>query len=292
MNLKATFEEQDTNLKASFNEVFIIGDGSNNIQVDQEVIEESTNAVSGGAVKKYVDDVISQIPEPDDIELDTTLSQEDTAADAKATGEAIKAVKKGALTTEYYAVEIVKMAQDGLGLTLAATTSDSSGNQILTVGMLFNPVIFEDGIQHKLVDAPFDFIYANGVIWNNAHQFKRVGITSPVITAQLGINDIFWFDTTIPRLMGHSGMNEGDYELIFEDTSEEGEAEGIITVAFIVPGTHTTIYQAKALWELILANPETKLIFEYENQENIPVIDAPYSYDITPIDAGGLNNGN
>lgn len=270
----------------------MVGDGSNNLQVDQEVIEESTNAVSGGAVKKYVDDVISQIPEPDDIELDTTLSQEDTAADAKATGEAIKAVKNGALTTEYYAVEIVKMAQDGLGLAKAILQQRDSSTSTLGVGLIFYPVIFEDGIQHKLVDAPFDFIYANGAVWNNRHQFKRVGITSPVITEQLGITDIFWFDTTVQKLMGHFGMSSGNYELIFADATEEKSAKGTIVVSFNIFGLTAVALQVKGLWDLILANPETKLIFEYENQENIPVIDAPYSYDITPIDAGGLNNGN
>ena len=288
MTFNVKFDEQDTNLKASFDEVFIVGDGSNNIQVDQEVIEKSTNAVSGGAVKKYVDDVISQIPEPDDIELDTTLSQEGTAADAKATGEAIKTVKDGALTTEYYAVEIVKMAQDGLGLALARTNSIDSSSDELTVGMIFYPVIFENGVQHKLVEAPFDFIYVNGAVWNNKHQFTRVGITSPVIAEQLGVTDILWFDTTIPKIMGYFGLD--DYEITFGDASDE-ESEGTVAIVFTGTGMRQDARQAAGLCNLILTNPETKLIFESENQEIIPVIDAPYSYDATPIEAGGLNNG-
>lgn len=297
MTLKVKFDEQDTNLKASFDEVFIVGDGSNNTQVDQEVIEESTNAVSGGAVKKYVDEVISQISKPDDIEIDTTLSIGGAAADAKATGEAIKTVKNGALTTEYYAVETVKMAQNGLAQSAVRlnTNATSTGYYTyeLTVGTTFIPVIFEDGVQYKFVDAPFEYTYVNGALWNNRHQFKRVGITSPVITEQLGITDVLWFDTTIPKIMGFFGMSDGNYKLTFGDASKYGHPEGVIVVLFTIDTSTLSIAnQVKGLWDLIFANPETKLIFEYENQENIPVIDAPYSHDATPIDVGGLNNGN
>lgn len=202
-----------------------------------------------------------------------------------------------ALTTEYYAVEIVKMVQNGIAqsnVTLITNNNMDSGSYTytLTAGILFCPVTFEDGIQHKVVDAPFDFIYVNGAIWNNKHQFTRVGITSPVITEQLGITDILWFDTTIPRLMGHFGMSEGDYKVIFNDASDY-QPEGRIALVFTVGcSVQQAAYQAKGLWDLILSNPKTKLIFEYENQENIPVIDAPYSYDATPIDAGGFDNEN
>jgi hypothetical protein len=211
----------------------------------------------------------------------------------KNTKQLVEKVKNGALTTEYYAVEIVKMAQDGLGLVKTALQPESSSTDVLTVGFAFYPVIFKDGIQYKLVDAPFDYIYINGAIWSNKHQFKKVGITSPVIAEQLGITDILWFDTTLPKLMEHFGMGgSGDYEFLFMDASINGEIEGIIETIFTVLGPHMSALQVKGLWDLILANPETKLIFEYENQENIPVIDAPYTYDAIPVDIGGFDNEN
>lgn len=229
------------------------------------------------------------------VNIDSTLTIEGAAADAKATGEAIKKVKDGALTTEYYALDIVKMAQNGLAQTrtgIRSTTGNGSYAYELTVGMLFYPVTFENGVKYKLVEAPFDFIYVNQPIWNNAHQFKRVGITSPVIAQQLGINGVLWFDTTIPKIMGVFDMSEGSYKLTFGDASDY-HPEGMIVVVFTIgTSSNTTANQVKGLWDLILSNPETKLIFEYENQENIPVIEAPYVYDATPIDAGGFDNEN
>lgn len=283
MTLDVKFDEQDTTLKASFGEVFTVGDEGNNLQIDQDVIEESTNAVSGGAVKKYVDDVISQIPKPDDIELDTTLSREGAVADAKATGNAIRAVKDNASSIEYYAVNIAELVANGVGVTNVNIKSEGAGSEYrLSVGMLFFPVIFDNGVQYKLIEAPFDFIYVNQPIWKNVHQFKRAGITSPVIAQELGNDDILWFDTTIPRLMGALGMRENSYELVFGDASDY-RPEGQIEVVFTIGASMQSVAdQAKGLWDLMLANPETKLIFEYQNQKNISMYDAPFAYSVTP----------
>jgi hypothetical protein len=210
----------------------------------------------------------------------------------KNTAQLIEEIKDSTITTKYYSVNVGELITNGLGYSVIDSQSPSSSIFTLTIGALFSVVIFEDGVLHKLVDAPFDFIYANGAIWNNAHQFKRVGITSPVIAQQLGVNDILWFDTTIPKLMEHFGMTKGSYELVFGDASESEKIEGVVTVLFTIDTSFSqAAYQVKGLWEFIFANPETRFIFEYENQENIPVIDAPYIYDATPVDVGGLGNG-
>lgn len=226
------------------------------------------------ATKKYVDD---------SIKVDTTLSKEGTAADAKATGDAIVSLGDNTLSTKYYSIDIVKMKNNGVAHANTILNSQSSSNYTLTVVALFYPVIFENGVKHKLIDAPFEFIYVNQPIWMNAHQFKRIGITSPVIAQQLGVNEILWFDTTIPKILSAFDMNEGSYELKYGDASDY-HPEAQIAVQFTSKTTNgTAVYQVKGLWDLIFSNQDTKLIFEYENQENIEIIDAPFSLEAAPI---------
>lgn len=65
--------EHEQTFESEFVDVQLPGEGGNgNITVDQAVIENSKNPVSGGAVKKYVDEQISKIEIPEGESVDLT----------------------------------------------------------------------------------------------------------------------------------------------------------------------------------------------------------------------------
>lgn len=76
MNFDVDFMSQGTTFDATFGETTVIG---SNITVEQKVIEGSKNAVSGGAVKEYVDEQISniEVPEGDSVDLSNYYTKEE-----------------------------------------------------------------------------------------------------------------------------------------------------------------------------------------------------------------------
>lgn len=223
------------------------------------------------------------------IELDTTLTIEGAAADSKATGDAIGEVKQNATTTEYHSITLKPLVEGGYGHATASVIKPNSSNYTLSVGVVLGICLFENGVEHRIINAPFDFIYVGSAIWVNKHQFKRVGITSPVITENLGFNGVIWFDY-MGEILSDFGMNSNSYNFTFEDSSKYTNTGTISAVFTINTDSNESVpaYTIQYLFNEMFKHPETKLVFEYQKQENIKTIEATYNYDVAP--AGGIVN--
>lgn len=221
---------------------------------------------------------LSDIPEPggDAVEVDATLSIEGAAADAKATGDAIISLGDNTVGKTYYSIDMETLKNNGV--LVAATNISSNG---LTIAISLLPCIFENGVEYKIIDMPFKYMYFNGAVLTNRNSFTNVGIQSPVITQQLGIDRVLWIDTLYKIMCNFPDVNEsGNFS--FGDDSQAYHPEAVIKIEFNVCGSSTPLNQLRGLWEAIFATPGTKIVFEYQNQENIETVEAEYLYGTTP----------
>jgi hypothetical protein len=220
------------------------------------------------------------IPEPggSEVELDTTLSKEGVAADAKATGDAIKTKTN----IKYYAFDIATLQANGVAAAATNISSPNSGSYTLNINITIVPTIFENGVETKIIDAPFKFLNINGAVWNNKNEFRGVGISSPAIAQTLGINDILWFES-MGNVMSNFGLARENFTYKFFDNSR-GYPQGTITIQMSAFTTnYSAAQQVKGLWDAMFATPGTKIIFEYENQENIETYESRYLLEAAPI---------
>ena len=178
------------------------------------------------------------------------------------------------VTTEHYSLDIQTLKSNGY----MTWISEDSGSKLI-VSLIFVPAIMDNGVQHKIIDVPFEFINVNNVLtWSNQNKFKNVGISSPVLAQALGLNGTLWFDTII-NIMNEMGFPRKDTIFEFYDANT-GDNYGTLVIELTgTAQTHSSMTELKSLWETILEHPETKLIFEYQKQENITTYEAAYLYD-------------
>jgi hypothetical protein len=221
----------------------------------------------------YLDD----IPEVSAVEVDTTLSKEGVAADAKATGDAIVSLGDNTVGKTYYSIDFQTLKNNGLLVDALNLSSNS-----LIIAISFSPCIFENGVECKFIDIPFKYMYFNGAILTNGNSFTNVGIQSPVITQQLGIDGVLWIDTIYKIMCNFPDVNDsGNFS--FGDVSQTYHPEAVIKIEFNVYGSSTPLNQLKALWNAIFSTPGTKIVFEYQNQENIETYESKYLLEAAPI---------
>jgi hypothetical protein len=216
--------------------------------------------------------------EVEQIEVDATLSQPGAAADAKATGDVIKTKPN----IKYYAFDIATLQANGVAAAATNISSPNNNSYTLNITITIIPTIFENGVETKIIDAPFKFLNINGAVWNNKNEFRGVGISSPVITQTLGITDILWFEG-MGSVMSNFGMARDNFTYKLFDNSR-GYPQGTITIQMSAFTTnYSAAQQVKGLWDAMFATPGTKIIFEYENQENIETYESRYLLEAAPI---------
>lgn len=220
------------------------GPKGDSITVDKEMSNESENPVQNKVAKAYVDN--------------------------------------NTVVSEYYKIDVNTLKTAGLMVTEVKQESLGGGGTRLTVGFLFLASGFVDGVFVKTVEAPFEFMFIHSAFWSNKKAFKDVGILSPVIESQLGIKGILWSGTLL-SMMENIGFYDNKSTLELEDASKGDE--GRISVIFTADtNEYVAVNTTMALWTAIFSHPETKLVFEYQNQEVVPIHDAPYVYDAAPIE--------
>lgn len=242
MNYDVTFEEQNTEFDVDFGENVNIGGGTT-VPPDEQMSDTSTNAVQNKVVKAYADN--------------------------------------NTVVSKYYSIDMNTLKSNNILSSDVTYVSTGNSTYKLTIGILFAAAVLENGVIHKVIDAPFEFINMNGLVWSNKKAFKNVGISSPE-TEVLGLSGVFWLDTLI-GMIENSGFigNSGTFELSDVSKNDSGVVSIIITAT---TQNLTALLNVKGLLEAIFNNSETKLVFEYQNQEVVSTHDASYVYDAAPIE--------
>ena len=178
------------------------------------------------------------------------------------------------VVSKYYSIDVATFKNYGV-LDFAITTNGSELNIVIStfLGVVENEVV------QPLTDIPFNLIVGQTKsILLNKEDFKSVGLISPFFEA-FGITGYVSFDAFAQLLLSQfcesSTVNikyDEQMEYIALNISVSVKAEYIYTATYLA-----------SLCEQLLNMPDTKLVFEYQKQENIETQEATYQLSATPI---------